>query len=101
MVGVDSNSFIILISHQCGLFFLSVWVQKFASRVGSKATNVKKIRVVWDKLFQDLKKKSLEKKPLSYRVWIAVSVQQLVIAKMHTVTSVFNILGLPSPSTLL
>lgn len=86
-----------------GFFFLSVWVQKFASRVGSKATNVKKIRVVWDKLFQDLKKKkkSLEKKPLSYRVWIAVSVQQLVIAKMHTVTSVFNILGLPSPSTLL
>lgn len=85
-----------------GFFFLSVWVQKFASRVGSKATNVKKIRVVWDKLFQDLKKKkSLEKKSLSYRVWTAVSVQQLVIAKMHTVTSVFNILGLPSPSTLL
>lgn len=38
--------------------------------------------------FKILKKKSLEKKPLSYRVWIAVSVQQLVIAKMHTVTSV-------------
>lgn len=72
-----------------GFFFLSVWVQKFASRVGSKATNVKKIRVVWDKLFQDLKKKIFrKKKPLSYRVWTAVSVQQLVIAKMHTVTSV-------------
>lgn len=51
--------------------------------------------------FKILKKKSLEKKPLSYRVWTAVPVQQLVIAKMHTVTSVFNILGLPSPSTLL